>query len=189
VKAVLAIVTLFVATPALAHTGALAHSGLLDGFGHPFSGWDHLLAMVGLGLWLGLTQPGKPFAAFAVFVAALVAGFILGNGSLTVPFVEPGILSSMLVFGVLTATAVKLPVRITAPIIAVLTVFHGHAHGTEAPQAAALPFAVGFILASVLIAGMACSAAQLLRRMQRPMIVRQVGAAIAAAGAVIAVAG
>jgi urease accessory protein len=189
VRAFLILCVLVIAAPAFAHPGHMPQGGIAEGFAHPFSGWDHLLAMVAIGLWLGLTQPGKPLAAFAVFCAALAAGFILGNGGVAIPLVEPSILSSMLVFGVLTAMAVKLPVRIAAPVIAAFTVFHGYAHGAEAPADAAMPFAAGFILASIMIVGMACSTAQLLRRMQRSMIVRQAGAAIAAAGAVFALAG
>jgi urease accessory protein len=42
---------LVAATPAMAHTGHHAISGLLSGFGHPLTGLDHTLAMVGVGLF------------------------------------------------------------------------------------------------------------------------------------------
>ena len=44
------------AAPAFAHPGPLGHDGLAAGFAHPFSGWDHMLAMAALGLWLGGTR-------------------------------------------------------------------------------------------------------------------------------------
>src|SRR5688572_26216153 len=46
-----AILTFALAGPALAHTGAGATHGFAEGFGHPFSGADHILAMVCVGLW------------------------------------------------------------------------------------------------------------------------------------------
>ena len=131
---------LVAATPAFAHPLS-GDAGLAGGFAHPFSGWDHLLAMTALGLLIGSTQ--KRFAAILLaFVAALGAGFVLGVKGLHMPMVEPGILASMMVFGLLTAVAAKLPVSIAAPLIAAFTVFHGHAHGTEAPAGAAQPRAL-----------------------------------------------
>ena len=43
------------AQPALAHPGHEA-----SGFLHPFTGIDHLLAMVGVGLWAGMLAVRKP---------------------------------------------------------------------------------------------------------------------------------
>ena len=39
------------AGPALAHSGTGLPGGFLSGFLHPLSGFDHLLAMVSVGLW------------------------------------------------------------------------------------------------------------------------------------------
>ena len=55
-----------VAGPALAHPGHEA-----SGFLHPFTGLDHLLAMVGVGMWAALLAVRKPAAAFLVPVAFL----------------------------------------------------------------------------------------------------------------------
>lgn len=42
---------IFAATPAMAHVGTDHAGGFLSGFAHPLSGWDHILAMVAVGLW------------------------------------------------------------------------------------------------------------------------------------------
>ena len=46
------------AGPALAHPGHEA-----SGFLHPFTGLDHMLAMVGVGLWAALLAGRKPVIA------------------------------------------------------------------------------------------------------------------------------
>lgn len=42
---------LFMAFPALAHTGEGYGGGFIAGFTHPILGWDHVAAMVAVGLW------------------------------------------------------------------------------------------------------------------------------------------
>ena len=44
-------VALLASGPAAAHTGAGVPGGLVSGFLRPLSGWDHLVAMVAVGLW------------------------------------------------------------------------------------------------------------------------------------------
>ncbi|MCK7580140.1 MAG: HupE/UreJ family protein [Chromatiales bacterium] len=60
---------------------------------------------------------------------------MLAFAGLALPAVEAGIAASLLVLGLLIATAVRLPVAVGALIAAVFAVFHGHAHGAEIPQA------------------------------------------------------
>jgi urease accessory protein len=171
--------------PALAHPGLMNHGDFAGGFAHPFSGWDHLLAMIALGLWLGLAKTAKPAVAITTFAGALMAGYLLGVTGFHVPFVESGILASVLIFGLLTATTARLPAAIAAPVIAVFTVFHGHAHGTEAPAGAASLYAAGFIVASVAIVAAAYGAVYLLRR--RTVFARVAGGVIAATGVILGV--
>ena len=38
-------------TPSYAHMGTGLPGGFDSGFRHPFTGWDHLLAMVSVGIW------------------------------------------------------------------------------------------------------------------------------------------
>ncbi len=48
---VIAAMLLGVATTAVAHEGAGVGGGLVSGFLHPILGWDHVVAMVAVGLW------------------------------------------------------------------------------------------------------------------------------------------
>jgi urease accessory protein len=54
---VLAAAIALMATAASAHTGEAAGSGFLTGFLHPILGWDHVAAMVAVGLWGAFLGP------------------------------------------------------------------------------------------------------------------------------------
>lgn len=63
------------------------------------------------------------------------------------PIVETGIALSGVVLGLLVAFAVRAPIWVAAVIVGVFSVFHGHAHGAELPEAfSAYGYAVGFVV-------------------------------------------
>ena len=121
---------------ALAHPSADAgaHYHALDAamhaFAHPFTGADHLAAMVAVGAWSALTvRPA--WRAPAAFVALLVAGALAGFAGLQLPGVEPMIAASVLVLGLLLALQRKMPWGAAATLAGVFAFFHGAAHGLE----------------------------------------------------------
>lgn len=124
---------------ALAHVGADGggHHHFLDSlthaFAHPFTGADHLAAMLAVGAWSALTLPSLRTAwrAPAAFVALLVAGALAGFAGLWVPGVEPMIAASVLVLGLLVLVQQKLPWGAAAALAGVFAFFHGAAHGFE----------------------------------------------------------
>jgi len=74
---------------ALAHAGvegAHEHGALLSGLLHPFTGLDHLAAMLALGVWSALAV--RPvWLAPTAFVLMLGAGALAGFAGLAVPAV------------------------------------------------------------------------------------------------------
>ena len=124
---------------ALAHVGADGggHHHFLDSlshaFAHPFTGPDHLAAMLAVGAWSALTMPSLRTAwrAPAAFVALLVAGALAGFAGLWVPGVEPMIAASVLVLGLLVLVQKKMPWSAAAALAGVFAFFHGAAHGFE----------------------------------------------------------
>ena len=124
-------------TPSLAnaHTGIGNTAGLLHGFGHPLGGLDHILAMVAVGIWAAQIGGKAIWAVPTTFVSVMVVGGILGITGVAVPFVEQGIVMSVLILGVLIAAAACLPLASSAAIVGLFALFHGHAHGAEIPVA------------------------------------------------------
>ncbi|WP_377296386.1 HupE/UreJ family protein [Rhizobium sp. SGZ-381] len=144
------------AAPAFAHLDPLAHGSFAAGLSHPLFGADHVLAMVAVGLWAAqiASVPGRRAALVivpATFVTTMALGFALALVGVQLPFVEPGILASVIGLGLLVAMAVRLPVAISAAIVAVFALFHGHAHGAELGAAGAWKFGVGFVIATAFL--------------------------------------
>jgi urease accessory protein len=131
---------------ALAHPGDHA-GGLAHGFAHPFLGLDHLLAMVIVGLWA--VRSARVWLLPAVFVTFMAIGAAIG--SLPLPYVEPMILLSILVFGMATVLAKRLPLWLGAVLVAVFALYHGHAHFTEMPDTSTVGFLAGMLLATALL--------------------------------------
>lgn len=137
--------------PAFAHVSPEHSAGFMSGFVHPFSGVDHILAMVSVGLWAALIGGKSRVLVPAAFVSMMIAGFALAIYGITLPFIEPAIVASVVALGLLVAMAVRLPVSASAGIVAVFALFHGNAHGLEMSGTSAVQFATGFAIATVLL--------------------------------------
>ena len=88
---------------AAAHTGTGLAGGFQSGFLHPFSGFDHLLAMISVGLWGAFL--GRPLivALPVIFPTVMAIGGVLGIAGVPLPPVEIGIAVSVLVLGAMIA--------------------------------------------------------------------------------------
>jgi urease accessory protein len=138
-------------TAAFAHPGHDAH-GLVQGFAHPFGGFDHLIAMLAVGLYAWQLGGRALWLVPATFVAVMAAAGALGIAGVPLPGVEIGIAASVIVLGAIVALRVQMPVAIAAALVGVFAVFHGHAHGTEMPlDASGVAFAAGFLAATALL--------------------------------------
>jgi len=131
-----------------AHENA-GESGFLSGLNHPVFGYDHLIAMVTVGLLSAQIGGRAIWTVPAAFVLLMVFGAVLGVNSIRLPFVEYGIALSVLALGSALLVARKLPVIFAMGFVGGFAMFHGHAHGTEMPSLAepAL-YAAGFSLAT-----------------------------------------
>lgn len=137
---------LVAATPAGAHVGGPVH-GLTDGALHPFTGLDHLLAMLAVGCVAALgTGVRRPWAIVAAFVGGMVAGGALGIARIGFPGVETAIVISVVGLGVAVALAPRADATWLLALVAVAGVAHGNAHGIEAPSAAnPVLYGIGFV--------------------------------------------
>lgn len=179
------------ASTAFAHTGAgVAHTtGLTAGFGHPIGGLDHILAMVAVGI-LAAQMGGKSiWTVPAAFVAMMLVGGAAAMAGMALPFVEIGIVGSIVVLGAVIAFGRHLPMVGAMALVGGLALFHGHAHGTEMPgTASGIQYAVGFVLATGLLhaAGIALGlSVRKLADRAAPTLIRAGGGAVMAAGATL----
>lgn len=144
--------TLLLATPALAHTGPGIAGGFSSGFAHPVMGWDHLVAMVAVGLWGASLGKRGIMLLPIVFPIVMALGAVLGFAGIGFPAVEAGIAASAVVLGLLIAFMVRPPMWVAGLVVGFFALFHGHAHGTELPAATnTLAYGAGFVLATGLL--------------------------------------
>ena len=176
---------------ASAHVGAdgAAHHdiGFVQGFLHPFTGMDHLAAMVAVGLWSALIARSARDVLWAPvgFAAMLLAGALVGLAGVQVPAVEPMIAASLLVIGLLVVTRLRLPGPVAAAVVGAFAVFHGVAHGYELSGDHGAGLAIGgMVLATALLhaGGIAIGWALRQRTVWLP---RVAGAAVALFGAAL----
>jgi urease accessory protein len=133
-NAIILIAACAISTGASAHIGtdsATHHSmGFVDGLTHPFTGLDHLAAMLAVGFWSALTAR-RMWTAPLAFAAMLVVGALMGVAGIGTPAVEPMIAASLLALGLLVAARTRLPAALAAGLVGGFAVFHGLAHGAE----------------------------------------------------------
>jgi urease accessory protein len=149
---ILTLSILLIATAAAAHTGDATGAGFVTGFMHPLLGWDHVAAMVAVGLWGAFLGAPAIWVLPIAFPLVMALGGALGVAGVPLPGIETGIALSALVIGLAVALAFRPPLWVAALIVAVFAIFHGHAHGTEMPGAAnPLAYAAGFVIATGLL--------------------------------------
>jgi len=145
-----------------------------------------LLAMIAVGI-LASQQGGKSLWLLPVsFVAMMVVGGALGIAGVAVPFVELGIVGSVIVLGAVIALGKHMPTGAAMALVGVLAIFHGHAHGTEMPvDASGFEYGLGFAIATAMLHAVGLGlglAAQKAAEKFAPVAVRIGGGVIAAAG-------
>jgi urease accessory protein len=136
--------------PAEAHLLEGEAQGFLSGLQHPISGWDHILAMVSVGLWGA--QLGAPaiWLLPMTFPIVMAFGGFLGLIGFHFPSVEIGIALSALLLGAAVMTQWRPPLLLAAAaLVGVFALFHGHAHGVELPAGeSGLLYSIGFVVAT-----------------------------------------
>jgi urease accessory protein len=138
---------------ASAHPGLHA-TGFEDGFIHPFTGADHLLAMIAVGYWAGQFAGRARFVLPGVFAGLMAIGAAFGYHAEGPALVEYGIAASVVVLGLLLAFDVKMPVAPAVALVGLFALCHGFAHGAEAPAAASQAlFFGGFVAATLILQG------------------------------------
>ncbi len=123
---------------ALAHTsGDGAGHGFAEGVSHPFTGLDHLMAMVGIGIWSAMTAR-RWWLAPGAFALMVLAGALAWPTGLALSAVEGLVALSLVVVGALMASRARWPAAAMSALAGGFAVFHGAAHGAELAGASAM---------------------------------------------------
>jgi urease accessory protein len=171
-------------TAAFAHTGHGETASFFAGLQHPLTGLDHVTAILAVGLLAALKGGRALWLWPLTFVGLMITGGLLGLAQVQLPLVEPAILASVVVLGLLVALAIDLPVALGAVVIGASALFHGHAHGMEAHGG--LTYMAGFVAATAALHLAGIGAVIGLRSASLQPVVRIAGAACALIGASLA---
>jgi len=145
------ITILFIPGIAQPHIGG-NNSGFYTGLFHPVFGYDHLLAMVCVGILSAQIGGRAVWMVPITFVGIMIVGGILGVLDIFIPFVEFGIMLSVFSLGLAIAVDKKLGILASYAIVAFFAVFHGHAHGVEMPLLAdPVIYVLGFLTSTSIL--------------------------------------
>jgi len=175
--------SLAVPPSAWAHIQAGEVAGFLSGIHHPISGWDHVLAMVAVGLWGA--QLGAPalWLLPITFPIVMSLGAMMGLLGIPLPGVEIGIALSAIVLGAMVLTEKRPSLWVAACIVGFFAIFHGHAHGTELPAGqSGLLYSAGFVMATGCLHGVGIAIGFIHRWSVGCRILRMAGGFVAVAG-------
>jgi urease accessory protein len=147
-------------SPAIAHPGSASAASFSAGVAHPFSGLDHIAVMVAVGLWAALKGDRALWVWPMTFIGVMLFGALLGMAHVALPFVDAGILVSVVALGLAVTFAIDLPIVVGAGIIGIFAFLHGHAHGTEVAETInGLEYMAGFVVATATLPALGISLA------------------------------
>ena len=159
--------------------------GFASGFEHPISGWDHVLAMVAVGLWGAQLGPPAVWLLPVTFPMVMAFGGMLGLMGVKLPGVEVCIALSAIALGLMVLREAKPNLLAAAFLVGFFAIFHGHAHGTELPPGAnGLLYSIGFVMATGLLHATGIAIGTIHRWPKGRVALRVAGAVVMAGGAV-----
>jgi urease accessory protein len=175
---------LLTAIGADAHTGFYQVSGgFFAGLEHPWLGFDHLLAMIAVGLWAVQIEGRVVWMLPLAFVGTMILGGLAGAYGLTLPLSEQMIVFSDLLLGVLILLAVRWSVAGSIGLVALLALFHGVAHGAEMPHSAIFGWYVaGFVVSTCSLHGLGMGLGTLMQQYLSPVVIRVAGGLVLVGG-------
>lgn len=179
---ILALTLAIVPGVAYAHDGTnLALGGFLSGLVHPVLGYDHLLAMLSVGILSAQIGGRAIWTVPATFVSVMAVGGLLGLIDIGLTATEFGIAVSLVILGSVIAAERRLSILVAMVGVGFFAIFHGYAHGSEVPETAE-PFlyALGFLIGTALIHITGVVIGDISRHYERGKIILRVGGALIA---------
>jgi urease accessory protein len=168
---------------AFAHVERGQAIGFVTGLQHPWSGLDHVLAMIAVGIWGA--QLGNPaiWLLPVTFPMVMSMGALMGLLGIPLPGIEIGIAFSAILLGAMVFGEVRPRLVIAAVMVGFFAVFHGHAHGTELPAGqSGLLYSMGFVIATGILHGIGITIGLIHRWPAGKLALRGAGALITIMG-------
>ncbi len=163
-----------------AHAGGRQAQGGLHGFSHPMGGLDHLCVMLAVGVWAAQRGGRSLWLWPLMFVCMTAVGGLLGMTGMAVPLYHEGIVASVLVLGILIASAARFSLAAGSVMVGLFAIFHGYAHGIHVePGASGLAYGAGFVFATALLHVMGISTTLLVQRQGQTSLMRYAGGTLA----------
>lgn len=169
---------------AFAHTEEAA-TGFMAGLRHPVFGFDHLLAMVSVGVISSQLGGANIWRIPCIFVGAMIVGGCLGACGVPLPHSELGIAISVVALGLGIIFSDKTtPPYLVSVCVMFFGIFHGHAHGVEMPRAVEpVYYTFGFVTSTSLLHILGVIIGEVsIRRAPLSRVLRFAGGAMAACG-------
>lgn len=176
--------------PALAHAhpGHAGHEGDIGwGLAHPFTGLDHLLAALALGLWAGLHDRNSRWLPVAAFLVGAMLGIFGGLFSGTFTGLETALAATVILFSASLTGGFRVSTPLACGVAGACAFIHGWAHGAEATFAGGIAsYCTGVLLGTALICVTGVAMARLLCE-RHILLARSIGAVstIVAAGLLV----
>jgi len=175
----------FLPSSAFAHVERGQATGFITGLQHPWSGLDHVLAMIAVGIWGA--QLGNPalWLLPVTFPMVMSLGALVGLLGIPLPGIEIGIALSAILLGMMVFGEVRPKLVIAAGLVGFFAIFHGHAHGTELPPGqSGLLYSMGFVMATGILHGLGITIGLIHRWPVGQLALRGAGAFIALMGVI-----
>ena len=152
IKVLIFLLIFFSSTLSAHEAQSLPYGPFLSGITHPVLGFDHLLAMVSVGMISAQIGGRAIWTVPATFVIVMFMGGLLGLNYGGITGYEIGIALSVLLLGSALAADKTLDVNFAMLAVAIFAIFHGYAHGEEIPTIAEPPpYVAGFMTGTVIL--------------------------------------
>ncbi|MCK5829879.1 MAG: HupE/UreJ family protein [Methylococcales bacterium] len=114
-----------------AHAGVSINNGLLQGFLHPLTGFDHLFTIIAFGMLASRQNQTEKLVLPFVFLCSMIIGFCISMSNLPLGISEKIIATSMIMFGIWLGFDNQVNNRLLLIIVSCSSIAHGYAHGIE----------------------------------------------------------
>lgn len=127
-----------------------AHGFGGNGFLHPLTGMDHLVAMIAVGAWSAQLGGKAIYRVPASFLVMMCLGGLVGIQKMQVEYTEFGIALSVVLLGLAIAINRKTAWLIAALAVGIFGFCHGYSHGVEIPhQHKVAEYIIGFMVTTL----------------------------------------